>query len=106
MIELASHDGGVVLPVHAKAGAKRDAITGERGGALLVAVTAPPERGKANAAIQALLARSLGCKQSQIALLSGQTSRHKRFLIAGLSIPYVTDRLADAGLEPGARVER
>jgi uncharacterized protein (TIGR00251 family) len=105
MIELNTHDAGVVLPVVAHAGATRNGITGERAGALLVSVTSPPEKGKANAAIQSLLARALGFKPSQITLVSGQTSRHKRFLIAGASGPDVADRLATIGETPRARVE-
>jgi uncharacterized protein YggU (UPF0235/DUF167 family) len=99
MIELASLDGGVVLPVLARAGARRDSVAGERAGALMVSVTAAPEKGKANAAIQALLAQALGYKPSQITLLSGQTARHKRFLIAGTSVAELTERLAGAGVD-------
>ena len=62
MIALAQHAEGAVLPVLAQPGAKRNAILGERAGALRVAVTAPPEKGKANEAIQSLLAEHLGCK--------------------------------------------
>jgi uncharacterized protein YggU (UPF0235/DUF167 family) len=98
MIELSSQDGGVVLPVLARAGARRDAIAGERAGALLVSVTRPPEKGKANAAIQSLLAQALGYRPSQITLLTGQTSRQKRFLIAGASIRDLTERLAKVSL--------
>ena len=65
-------------------GAKRNAILGERAGALRVAVTAAPERGKANEAIQTLLAESLGLKPSRISLISGATSRRKRFLLEGI----------------------
>jgi len=83
MIELFSHAEGTILPVHAQAGARRSGILGERAGALRVAVTSPPEKGKANAAIMALLAELLGCRPAQIALLSGETSRKKRFLVAG-----------------------
>ena len=66
-------------------GAKRDGIIGERAGALRVAVTAAPEKGKANEAIQSVLAEALGCKANQITLLSGETSRRKRFLIDGIT---------------------
>ena len=38
-------------------------------------MTAPPEKGKANVAIQSVLAEALGCKANQITLLSGETSR-------------------------------
>jgi uncharacterized protein (TIGR00251 family) len=94
MIDLTVHAEGTVLSVHAQPGAKRNAVLGTRAGALRVAVTAPPEKGKANAAIGAVLAESLGCRSSQIALISGEASRHKRFLIAGVTPDDLRRRLA------------
>jgi uncharacterized protein (TIGR00251 family) len=94
MIAAAPHARGTILPVLAQPGAKRAGIVGERAGALRVAVTAPPEKGKANEAIQAVLAEALGCKASCITLLSGETSRKKRFLIDGLSVDELSRRLA------------
>jgi uncharacterized protein len=102
VIELSAHDDGIVVKVLAHPGAKRDAITGERDGALMVSVTAAPEKGKANAAIQSLLARALDCKTSAVSLLTGQTSRHKRFLIAGGSVGGLADRLAAAASQKPA----
>jgi uncharacterized protein (TIGR00251 family) len=93
LIAIASHPDGVVLPVLAQPGSKRNAVLGERAGALRVAVTAPPEKGKANAAVQAVLAEALGLKPAQLALLSGATSRPKRFLIAGISPEELGRRL-------------
>jgi uncharacterized protein (TIGR00251 family) len=93
MIELTPHERGTVLPVRAQPGAKKNAILGERAGALRVAVAVPPERGKANAAIQAVLAEALGCKSSQVGLLSGETSREKRFLILDLTPDELRERL-------------
>jgi uncharacterized protein (TIGR00251 family) len=94
MIAFGSHPEGTVVPVLAQPGAKRNAILGERGGALRVAVTSPPEKGKANAAIIQVLAGALGCRPSSIALLSGETSRQKRFLLTGLSIQEIQQKLS------------
>jgi hypothetical protein len=93
VIALTPHERGTVLPVRAHPGAKKDAILGERAGALRVAVSAAPERGKANAAIQAVLAEALGCKASQVGLLSGETNREKRFLILDLAPDELRERL-------------
>jgi uncharacterized protein (TIGR00251 family) len=101
MIALLEHAAGVVLPVLAHPRAKRDAILGERAGALHVAVTAPPDKGKANASIQALLAKSLECRSAQISLLSGARSRQKRFLISGLALDELRGRLAAVALSRG-----
>ena len=57
-------------------------------------MTAPPERGKANEAIQTLLAEVLQIKPSQITLLSGAASRQKRFLIGGVTAPVLEARLS------------
>jgi uncharacterized protein YggU (UPF0235/DUF167 family) len=93
VISVSAHPGGSVLPVLAHAGAKRNAVLGERAGALRVAVTAAPERGKANEAIQTLLAEALNVKPCRITLLSGATSRQKRFLIDGITAPELEARL-------------
>jgi uncharacterized protein (TIGR00251 family) len=94
MIAIVGHAQGAVLPVLAHPGSKRNAVLGERAGALRVAVTSPPEKGKANAAIQAVLAASLGCKPGQVMLLAGTSSRQKRFLIGGIGPEELQERLA------------
>ncbi len=81
MIEVTPHQEGSLLPVRAKPGSRRNELIEERAGALLVGVTAAPEQGKANEAIITLLAEALNLKRSQIELVSGQTSRIKKFLV-------------------------
>jgi uncharacterized protein (TIGR00251 family) len=84
MIALAAHAQGTILPVRAQPGARKTEIAGIHAGALRVAVSAPPDKGKANAAIAKLLAEVLGFKPAQIGLLSGAATRQKRFLIQGI----------------------
>lgn len=96
-VELTAHADGTIIPIRAQPGARRDAIVGVHAGALRVAVTAAPERGRANEAIAAVLAEALGCRPSQVALLSGAASRQKRFLVAGLAPEQLRGRLADLG---------
>jgi uncharacterized protein (TIGR00251 family) len=93
MIELTDHPRGTVLPVRARPGARKNAILGEHAGSLRVAVATKPEAGKANVAIQGVLAQAFGFKTSQIEMLSGQTSREKRFLIVGVNTDEVRGRL-------------
>jgi uncharacterized protein (TIGR00251 family) len=100
VIALSPHEDGAILQVIAQPGAKRDTILGERAGALRVAVTAPPEKGKANQAIQELLAEALACRRNQVTLLSGASSRRKRFLIGGFTFHELSDRIAQAIPEP------
>ena len=85
MIDLADHAEGVLLPVWAKPGAKKNGVQGERDGALVVAVNAPPEDGRANAALVEVLHEVLGLKRSQIELVSGHKGRDKRFLLHGVT---------------------
>lgn len=93
MIALTPHDRGTVLPVKAQPGAKRNGILGERAEALRVAVTAAPERGKANEAIAGVLADLLDVKPSRVRLLTGETSRDKRFLIEDVTPDDLRARL-------------
>jgi uncharacterized protein YggU (UPF0235/DUF167 family) len=50
---------------------------------LQASVTAPPDKGKANAALIALLGRSLARPASSIFLETGDTNRLKRLRLAG-----------------------
>src|SRR5438132_46818 len=84
MIQISDHAEGCVLSVRAQPGARRNAIVGEQGGSLKIAVTAPPDQGRANKALVEVLCQSLKLKKSQIELLSGQTSREKKFLVRGI----------------------
>jgi len=94
MIGIIEHAEGCILPVHAQPGARKAGILGEHAGALKVAVTAPPEDGRANRALVELLAKALNLKRSQVQLLSGATSREKRFLIRGLTRAVIESRMA------------
>jgi hypothetical protein len=85
VIAIAGHAEGCVLPVRAQPGARKTGVLGEQGGALKVAVTAPPEDGRANKALTEALRDLLNLKRSQVELLSGETSRDKKFLIRGLT---------------------
>jgi uncharacterized protein (TIGR00251 family) len=81
MIAITEHAEGCILPVRAQPGARKAGVMGEQAQALKVAVTAPPDQGRANKALVELLREVLGLKRSQVELLSGETSRDKRFLI-------------------------
>ncbi|EPX79812.1 DUF167 domain-containing protein [Salipiger mucosus] len=53
----------------------------EEEGRLSVRVTAPPEDGKANAAVVKLLSKALGVPKSRLTLVRGATSRDKVFRV-------------------------
>jgi uncharacterized protein (TIGR00251 family) len=96
VIRIEAHAEGVILAVRASPGARRDEIRGEHDGAIKVAGTQAPEKGKANKAIIELLAKNLKIKRSQIELLSGETTSQKRLLIRGLTADEIVLRLAKA----------
>jgi uncharacterized protein YggU (UPF0235/DUF167 family) len=50
---------------------------------LRIRVKAVPDKGKANAAVIALLARALGVPKAAVTLVSGDTARLKSVAIAG-----------------------
>ncbi len=97
MIHIEPHPEGAVFSVQAHAGAKRDGISGEKGGMLKVSVTQAPEKGKANKAIVAVLSREFSLRKSQFAIISGETSRVKRFLARDIA-PHELSRRIELAL--------
>jgi uncharacterized protein (TIGR00251 family) len=64
--------------------ARRDEVVGERAGAIVIRVTAPPVDGKANAALCAFVARAAGVPPSRVSVVRGQTSRDKIVRVDGV----------------------
>ena len=77
MIELSVEQGHILLPVKVVPGASRDRLMGELDGALKIAVAAPPEKGAANQAVCALLAKTLGLRKQHVHIASGRASSRK-----------------------------
>jgi hypothetical protein len=81
-------EGGLIVPVRLTPKASRNAIDGLRedadgGKALAVQVTAVPEKGKANEALERLLAKALGVAAGRVEVVGGATSRNKDVLVRG-----------------------
>jgi len=81
-LDLTAVAGGTRLRLRVKPGAKKTAIVGAHGGALKVAVAAPPEKGKANRAVVKLLAETLGLPATAVAITAGETSQDKVAVIS------------------------
>ena len=77
--------GGATFTVKIHPRSKQNAITGEIGDALKVALTAPPVDGKANQACIDFFAKLLNVPRSSVTIAAGQTSRNKVIRIVGLS---------------------
>jgi uncharacterized protein (TIGR00251 family) len=80
-LDVVEVEGGVRLRLRVKAGGRRNALLGSHGGALKLSVTAARERGKANRAVLALLAKRLGIAPSSVELISGSASPDKVVLL-------------------------
>ncbi|HZP21866.1 MAG TPA: DUF167 domain-containing protein [Terriglobales bacterium] len=75
--------------------ARRNAITGEVGDALKLALTAPPIDGRANEACIAFLAELLNVPRSSVTIAAGHTTRNKVVRVAGVSAAEVRRRLSN-----------
>jgi uncharacterized protein (TIGR00251 family) len=93
MIPIHGTTGGCTFAVKVHPRAKKNAITGEVGDALKLALTAPPVEGKANQACIDFFANLLKVPRSSVTIASGQTSRRKVIRVAGLSAEEVRQRL-------------
>lgn len=76
-----NHPEGVVVEIWVQPRAKQNAFLGIHDGKWRIALTAPAQQGRANAALMAFLAEWLHLRRSQIVLLRGQTHRHKTLLL-------------------------
>ena len=72
----------------------RNCIAGWLGDTLKVRVTAPPEGGRANAAVEATVAEALGLSNDATRIVSGRASPRKVLEISGLSEADVYQRLS------------
>ena len=80
--------GGLELALKVIPGARRPGLAGLEptaagGMALKLKVGAPPEDGRANAAVLAWLAAALALPRGAVTLLEGERDRHKRVRLAG-----------------------
>ncbi len=89
---------GVTLAVRAQPGAKKTAIMGVYGegskAQLKIAVHAPPLEGRANAALVAFLAETFAIPKSAIELITGELSRSKVFVVHGVMLATVEEKLS------------
>lgn len=100
----AAAEGGVRVHVKLAPKAAADRIgpvhaSGE-GAVLKVAVTAAPERGRANAAMIALLAKAWGVPKSSLSVIKGETDRNKTLFVEGDADALLAKMAASAGHKP------
>lgn len=84
---------GCAISIRVQPGASRDRVAGFRDGTLRVSVTAPPQDGRANAAVLELLAETLGVAKSRLRILRGHSSRDKVVAVEGMAESHVRSLL-------------
>ncbi|HEY7099918.1 MAG TPA: DUF167 domain-containing protein [Terriglobales bacterium] len=93
MIPIHENAAGVAFSIKVHPRARKNAITGQLGDVLKVALTAPPVEGKANQACIEFLANLLNVPRSSITIAAGQHSRNKVIQIRGLTSRELARRL-------------
>jgi uncharacterized protein (TIGR00251 family) len=84
-VTISAGPGGVLINVHVQPRAKRARVVGPYGGALKIAVSEPPEEGRANAAAVTMIANLFSLPTSAVEVVAGRNSRRKRLLLRGLN---------------------
>ena len=96
MISIRQTPAGATFQVRVQPRAKKNAIVGEMGDALKLALTAPPVEGRANEACIAFLSEVLNVPRSSVTIASGESSRNKVIRVAGLTAEQVGMQLRTA----------
>lgn len=76
--------------VRVKPGARREAVGGSHGDALVVAVTAPAIEGKANEAVRKALAKAFAVRRQDVTIVTGERGRDKI-----IELPDAPERLQE-----------
>ncbi|HXV71146.1 MAG TPA: DUF167 domain-containing protein [Acidimicrobiia bacterium] len=81
---------GVYIDVHVRPRARRTGVRGVHNQRLKIAVSEPPENGRANSATVEAIAALLGVRPGDVSLVSGTRSREKRVFVSGLDVEGAT----------------
>ena len=84
-LRVSEEGGGCTFQVRVVPRSRREEVVGLHGDALRIRLAAPPERGKANRALQRFLAERLSVSPSAVEIVSGHTSRQERVRVEGVS---------------------
>ena len=90
---LRSTETSVLIDVLVVANASHSGVVGIHGDRVKVRVTAPPERGKANAAVAALVRNETGGSRAEV--VSGHSSRAKTVEVWGVGVQAAARRLIE-----------
>jgi uncharacterized protein len=79
-------------------GASRSELVGRHGNGWRARIAAPPERGRANRALEELIAEAVGVRRERVGVVGGQTARRKIVEVEGLTAEELDKRLERAAL--------
>lgn len=88
---------GVVIDAFVQPRAARNAVVGVHGAALKFKITAPPLEDRANRALETFVAELVGVSRSQVSVVAGLSSRHKRIKVTGVAPEEVAEALEVPG---------
>lgn len=84
---------GILLNVKVIPKSSKTAIVGWEQDELKIRLAAIPDKGEANEELIRFLADLLDLGKSHISLVQGQTSRHKRLCVTGISLSQLQEKL-------------
>ena len=86
---------GVIVSCHVRPGASATKCEGLYGNAMKLSLKAPPVDGKANKELCRFFAEKTGLPRACVTLLSGETAREKRVLLAGTGLENVCSAFSE-----------
>ena len=95
MVAIQNSPSGATFAVKVHPRAKKNAITGEVGDALKLALSAPPVDGKANEACIEFFAKLLKVPRSSVTIAAGLNNRNKVIRVTSLTAQQVRERLGN-----------
>jgi uncharacterized protein len=87
-------EDGLTLRVRVQPRSSKDALAGEREGALVVRLKAPPVDGAANEALARFLGKALDVAPSAVRIVSGTSGRNKLVAVSGIDVATARARLS------------
>ncbi|MDR4506406.1 MAG: DUF167 domain-containing protein [Candidatus Scalindua sp.] len=106
MIEIREKGDGIVIPVKVQPNSSQERIIGEYNKQLKVAVSVPPEKGKANRAIIKIIAKWLNRKISDVEIISGERSKEKEIFVSNIMKNDLDRLVAGSGLTDRSKTRK
>jgi uncharacterized protein (TIGR00251 family) len=92
-LDLRESASGMTLRVRVQPRSSKDVLAGERDGALVVRLKAPPVEGAANEALARFLGQALDVPPSAVRIVTGAAGRNKLVAVAGIDVATARARL-------------